>query len=169
MVIKMRYINQPDIDKKYFYVDYLEREIGIIKIVADSSAIINVSLQKEKNQIRENRFTEEAKKQLASYFAGKLTNFDLPINPEGTDFQKAVWDELLKIPYGQLLSYSNIAEKIKNPKAVRAVGNAVGRNPILIIIPCHRIIRSEGELGGFSAGIEVKKKLHRIEGINLKR
>jgi len=100
------------------------------------------------------------------YFNGNPLNFRTGvIFLSGTDFQKRVWEEVRKIPYGRLMSYSDIALKIGNPGAERAVGGAVGANPIPIIIPCHRVIRKDGGLGGFGAGIELKKKLLRLEGI----
>ena len=107
----------------------------------------------------------KAKNQLKEYFAGKRKKFDLPLKPEGTDFQKQVWLALESIPFGETASYLDIANGIKNPKAVRAVGGANGKNPIAIIIPCHRIINSNGSLGGYNGGIEIKQALIKIENI----
>lgn len=102
---------------------------------------------------------ESARQQLAEYFAGKRKVFDLELNPKGTDFQKKVWRELVKIPYGRTISYGELAKRIGNPSASRAVGLANGKNPISIIIPCHRVIGKNGSLTGFGGGIEVKRFL----------
>jgi len=102
-------------------------------------------------------------KQLDEYFSGKLTDFDLSLKPRGTKFQLQVWQALLKIPYGETVSYRAIAENIDQPKAVRAVGNANGRNPIPIIIPCHRVIGKDGSLTGFGGGLPVKSFLLDLE------
>lgn len=102
--------------------------------------------------------------QLNEYFSQKRKAFSLPLDLYGTEFQLKVWNELKKIPYGITVSYKNIAEKIGNIKAVRAVGNANGANPVPIIIPCHRVINDNGKLGGYTGGINIKKKLLEIEG-----
>lgn len=101
--------------------------------------------------------------QLGAYFKGERTGFDLELNVQGTDFQKRVWQELVRIPYGETISYGELAKRIGNPKASRAVGMANGKNPISIIIPCHRVIGKNGSLTGFGGGIEVKKKLLDLE------
>ncbi len=102
-------------------------------------------------------------KQLEEYFAGKRTTFDLAFKFLGTDFQVKVWNELSRIPYGKTVSYKDIARKIKNPKAVRAVGTANGKNPICIIVPCHRVIASDGAIGGYGGGIPMKQYLLELE------
>ena len=98
-------------------------------------------------------------KELKEYFAGKRKEFDIPLLFAGTDFQKKVWNELLKIPYGQTVSYMDIARKIKRPTAVRAVAGAIGANPMSIIVPCHRVIASNNTLGGYAGGLKAKKQL----------
>ena len=103
-------------------------------------------------------------RQLAEYFAGQRREFDLPLDLRGTDFQKRCWRELLKIPYGETRSYADIARAIGNPLAVRAVGLANGQNPIAIIVPCHRVIGSDGSLTGYGGGIETKRRLLELEG-----
>lgn len=105
----------------------------------------------------------EAARQLDAYFAGKLSEFDLPLAPEGTPFQRTVWEELRRIPYGETISYGELARRIGNPNASRAVGLANGSNPIAIVIPCHRVIGSTGKLTGFGGGLEVKRRLLEIE------
>ena len=101
----------------------------------------------------------EARRQMEAYFAGELTEFDLPLNMTGTEFQKTVWRELLNIPFGVTISYGELAERVGNPSASRAVGAANGRNPISIIVPCHRVIGSNGKLTGYGGGIERKEWL----------
>lgn len=101
----------------------------------------------------------EAKRQLEAYFAGALTEFNLPLAPEGTPFQQRVWSELSRIPYGITVSYGDIAERIGNIKAVRAVGLANGRNPISIVVPCHRVIGANGKLVGYGGGLPRKEWL----------
>jgi methylated-DNA-[protein]-cysteine S-methyltransferase len=105
--------------------------------------------------------------QLKAYFRGELKEFDLPLAMEGTDFQLRVWNALRAIPYGETISYAQLAERIGNPKAVRAVGLANGNNPIPIIIPCHRVIGSDGSLTGFGGGLSTKKKLLDLENKQL--
>lgn len=105
--------------------------------------------------------------QLEEYFAGKRKQFDIPLAPEGTPFQQKVWKQLQRIPFGKTASYKDIAVKIKNPGAVRAVGSANGANPLPIVIPCHRIINANGAIGGYSAGLSIKRQLLKIEGISL--
>jgi methylated-DNA-[protein]-cysteine S-methyltransferase len=108
---------------------------------------------------------EKAGREVELYFEGKLKNFQTRLDlSSGTPFQKSVWRELLKIPYGRVTTYGEIAKRVGNSRAARAVGNAVGANPLPIIVPCHRVVATNG-LGGYSGGIEVKKSLLRTEGI----
>ena len=106
----------------------------------------------------------DAIRQLNEYFAGERTAFDLPLDPQGTPFQCSVWRALRTIPYGETRSYGEIANSIGNPKAVRAVGAANGRNPIAIVVPCHRVIGSDGTLTGFGGGLPRKQYLLNLEG-----
>lgn len=108
------------------------------------------------------KFTEVIQ-QLKAYFKGRQKQFDLDIDPKGTDFQKRVWEQLLKIPYGQTISYGELAKRVGNPNASRAVGLANGKNPISIIIPCHRVVGKNGSLTGFGGGIDVKRFLLDLE------
>ena len=110
---------------------------------------------------------KEVMRQLDSYFAGKLQDFDLPLVLDGTEFQLLVWRHLRKIPYGETVSYGQLARQIGSPDAARAVGLANGSNPIPIIIPCHRVIGSNGDLTGFGGGLPVKKKLLALESRQL--
>lgn len=107
----------------------------------------------------------DAERQLAEYFGGWRQSFDLPLKPQGTAFQQTVWAALRQIPFGQTITYKELAERIGNGKAVRAVGLANGRNPLPILIPCHRVIGSDGSLTGFGGGIEWKRQLLEVEGI----
>jgi len=109
--------------------------------------------------IRDDRKNREVHSQLKKYLKGELQVFELPLDFKGTPFEKKVWSALIKIPYGQTRSYQEIAQAIGHPKAFRAVGNANGKNAIPLIIPCHRVIESNGGLGGFGHGIKVKKQL----------
>ncbi len=112
---------------------------------------------------------EEAKKQLNAYFSGQLDHFDLPLAPDGTDFQKAVWDAMCKIPAGKTATYKELAAAAGSPKAFQSVGTACGLNPIPIIIPCHRVLASGDKPGGYSGqgGLETKRALLKIEGVDL--
>jgi len=106
---------------------------------------------------------KETFRQLSEYLEGKRKNFNLPIDPRGTDFQKKVWNELKKIPYGEVRSYKQIAKSIGNPEACRAVGSANNKNPTAVIIPCHRVIGTNGQLIGYAGGLERKKFLLNLE------
>ena len=107
---------------------------------------------------------KETCRQLDEYFQGKRKEFDLPLAYTGTSFQENVWRELQRIPYGETRSYEDIAVKVGNPKAVRAVGQANNKNPILLLIPCHRVIHKNGDISGFACGVETKKYLLELEG-----
>ncbi len=106
---------------------------------------------------------EETARQLREYFEGKRKKFDLPIEPEGTEFQRRVWKALLKIPYGETKSYQEIAQEAGSPKGFRAVGMANHKNPIIIVIPCHRVIGKDGSLTGYGGGLELKEELLALE------
>lgn len=107
----------------------------------------------------------ETQRQLEEYFAGSRQNFDLPLNPGGTDFQRRVWRTLLDIPYGTAISYRELARRADCPRGYQAVGQANGRNPLPILIPCHRVIGADGTLGGYSGGLDRKRFLLDLEGI----
>lgn len=109
---------------------------------------------------------QEAIKQLSAYFSGKLKSFALPLSYSGTAFQNRVWAALETIPYGQLISYRDLAEIVGSPRAFRAVGQANGKNPIAIVVPCHRVIAHDGSLGGYSAGLAIKKDLLALEKVH---
>ena len=143
---------------------YYKSTIGILEIVCKNNELISLKLaDKIGASCLETDFTIKIKTQLDEYFSGKRKNFNIKINPEGTDFQKKIWSELQKIPYGKTKNYSEIAKIIKNENAQRAVGNACNKNPIMIIIPCHRVISKNGNIGGFAYGSSVKQKLLELE------
>ena len=149
-------------------IHHYESTIGIIEIIADDKAITGVNILRiapVKMQTSSNRLIQEACLQFDEYFSGKRRTFDLPLSTNGTPFQQKVWKQLQEIPYGQTISYSQLAKAVGNPKACRAVGSANGKNPIPIIIPCHRVIASNGGLGGFACGLDVKIRLLELEKI----
>ena len=111
--------------------------------------------------------TAEVRRQLAEYFAGERREFDLALAPQGTPFERAVWGELLKIPFGETRTYGEIAETLGRPGAARAVGRANSANPIPIVVPCHRVIGSDGSLTGFGGGLDAKSRLLELEGLAL--
>ena len=153
-------------------VTYFDSPIGKIGVIDNGTAITNIfagDMQvPSDDKAGISALGERAKVQFSEYFSGKRKIFDFPMKFEGTDFQKAVWTALLQIPFGNAVAYSDIAETVGSPKAYRAVGSAVGKNPLLIVVPCHRIIAKHRKLGGFSAGINVKKQLLKIEEIEYK-
>ena len=152
------------------YYTWINTAVGKILIAGDDAGLRTISFEKGKYSAeigidwkKDEVFLKNAVDQLKSYFAGELKKFDLPLCPEGTPFQKSVWKALLNIPYGKTASYKDIAVAVKNPKAVRAVGGANGRNPIPIVIPCHRVISSDGKMGGYSSGLDIKERLLKLE------
>lgn len=135
--------------------------LGILEIAEENNTIIYIKFIEQFTVIKEDTsyYLSKCIAQLNEYFDGKRNNFDLKLNPEGTDFQKEVWKELLKIPYGETRTYQQIANAIGDPGASRAVGNANNKNPIPIIIPCHRVLSSDGKLTGYAGGIQRKEWL----------
>ncbi|HHT55565.1 MAG TPA: methylated-DNA--[protein]-cysteine S-methyltransferase [Acholeplasma sp.] len=152
-------------NKKYFSLKILNNDFLII---TNNDKVISLDITNEtSNLTKEDNldFINNVEQELTNYLLGKSKELNFPYQLIGTNFQKSVWEILLKINYGETLNYEDIAVKLGDKNKVRAVGNAVGKNPILIKVPCHRVIRKNGELGGFSSGIDVKLKLHEIEGI----
>ena len=142
------------------YVGYYETSVGIIRILCDENYVLEVGFSSEKEKNADGSIVlDNALKQIDEYFKGKRKLFDLPLYFNGTDFQKSVWKVLTEIPYGEVVSYQDIARKINNEKAVRAVGNANNRNKIMIMIPCHRVIGKNGKLVGFAGGLDKKEFL----------
>lgn len=151
------------------YTDYLNTPIGVITIQASLQGIIRVDFSTPENAtVQRSELTERCKQQLNEYFAGKRHRFDLPLDQRGTPFQRTIWDCLIQIPFGQIVSYADIANRVNNSKAVRAVGAANGKNPIGIIVPCHRVIGSNGTLTGYAGGVDRKAWLLTHEGATFK-
>lgn len=159
-------------EKAYFY----DTEIGRIMISEDGDGVTGLSVIKDNNKeslqfnkeydIQETELIKEAAKQVYDYLKGFRREFDLKLNPKGTDFQRKVWEALRTIPYGETRSYKQIACIVGNEKACRAVGMANNHNPIMLIIPCHRVIGANGNLVGFGAGLDIKKQLLDLEKSN---
>ena len=142
-----------------------ETKLGSVTIVEEDGALLAITTHRTYEGIKqETPLINEAYRQLSEYLLGERKRFDLPLNPQGTVFQQQVWKALCDIPYGETRSYKQIAEAIGNPKAVRAVGMANNRNPLLIVVPCHRVVGANGKLVGYAAGIEKKEFLLKLEG-----
>jgi methylated-DNA-[protein]-cysteine S-methyltransferase len=158
------------------YVNELDSPVGKLRLIADETGLRDILFEHEHHpkaipphavclsHPRQSRVIATTRCQLSEYFAGTRKTFDLPLHPIGTAFQQAVWRALGKIPYGVTISYGELARWINNPAAVRAVGAASGRNPLPIVVPCHRVIGSDGSLTGFSGGLLIKQHLLTLEG-----
>lgn len=145
------------------YIKYMNTKIGTINIIEEENEIIAIEIN-QKTQYEEaiqknTTLLKETKKQIIEYFEGTRKNFEIPLNPKGTEFRQKTWRALQEIPYGEVRTYGQIAEKIGNSKASRAVGMANHKNPIPILIPCHRVIGKNGKLVGYALGLELKKLL----------
>lgn len=137
--------------------------VGILWVEDDGYRIVSVQFDGKQILSPESDLQKETEKELHEYFDGKRKAFDLPVSLTGSDFQNQVWNSLRKIPYGKCVSYQEIAEMIGNRKACRAVGMAIHQNPVPVIIPCHRVIRKDGTIGGYIGGTERKKILLDME------
>jgi methylated-DNA-[protein]-cysteine S-methyltransferase len=165
---------KPQNRKKEWLVYLSDTPIGPLKLYFSDQGLTALEFTKEDSVPDQEQdaypphlhpLIEAAKQELMAYFAGAPTDFAaLPLDPQGTPFQRQVWQELRRIPRGQAISYKELAQRVGNPKASRAVGQANGRNPIPLIIPCHRVIAADGSLGGFSSGLDKKRWLLRHEG-----
>ena len=146
--------------------------VGKLTLVASSKGLVAIDVRNNAKQVvTEKNASAQAiliktKKQLEQYFAGKRTSFDVALDLVGTEFQVQAWRALRRIPFGKTISYGQQASNIKKPKAFRAVGSANGKNPIPIIVPCHRVVASDGSLGGYSLGLKMKKQLLALEGVS---
>ncbi|MGB9928723.1 MAG: methylated-DNA--[protein]-cysteine S-methyltransferase [Methanosarcina sp.] len=155
----------------YYYI--IESPIYPLLLAGDEEGLKHLIFLKEEKDfnipeewIKNEEFFKETARQLKAYFSGELKSFNLKLAPQGTEFQRSVWNALCEIPFGDTRSYKNIAIAIENPKACRAVGLANNRNPIAIIIPCHRVIGSNGKLTGYASGLDVKEFLLKHEEDN---
>lgn len=155
------------------HITLYDSPVGILRIVTEDSALTDLALDCDEPPVtgeysrEETPLTRRVRSQLDEYFSGQRTDFDLPLKPKGTEFQKKDWAALQEIPYGQTRTYKDIAEAIGCPKGFRAVGLANNRNPIMIIIPCHRVIGSDGSLTGYAGGTHIKKYLLELEGVKV--
>lgn len=145
--------------------------LGLVTLQFNEQGILGLWFETQTTQPEQlgvrcdrSKLISEVKKQLEEYFAGRRENFDLPLAAKGTEFQNCVWRALEKIPYGKTICYQELANLIGNPNAVRAVGLANGKNPISIIVPCHRVIGKNGKLTGYAGGVERKAHLLKLEG-----
>ena len=147
--------------------------VGKLRLIASDKGLVAIDVRNVKtsnDQVKNaaaQKILSATKKQLEQYFAGKRTAFDIPLDLEGTDFQQLAWRALCRIPFGRTISYGDQAKNIKKPKAFRAVGSANGKNPIPIIVPCHRVVAGDGSLGGYSLGLKMKKQLLALEGVSV--
>ena len=146
------------------YIGYMDSPMGPIRMEASDTAIRRVELVEKKGESRENEVIRKCREELEGYFRGARKTFDLPLDPKGTAWQEKVWKILEQIPYGTTTSYGIVAAKAGNPKASRAAGGAIHNNPILILIPCHRVIGKNGSLTGFGEGLDKKRYLLELEG-----
>ncbi len=161
------------------YAKKINSPIGELYLIANNEALVAIDniisdLYKKAQKMEKHTILDLTEKQLNEYFWGERKEFELPLAPKGTDFQQKAWKALMKIPYGKVWSYGEQAKYLKNPKASRAVGGANGKNPIPIIIPCHRVIGSSGKLTGYSGGMKMKVALlklegHQLDGLQLKK
>lgn len=139
--------------------------LGNIKLVEEDNQLTEVVFTDQAlTEISENVILQETENQLKKYFKGELKEFKISINPSGTEFQQSVWRELQLIPYGKTISYQGLANRLGDPKTIRATASANGQNPLAIIIPCHRVIGANGDMTGYAGGIHRKKKLLSLEG-----
>jgi methylated-DNA-[protein]-cysteine S-methyltransferase len=144
----------------------LETPIGPLRLSAEGGRLSRVEFAASAEARSGEAVLLEAEAQLGAYFAGGLRRFELPLAPRGTDFQLSVWDALLEVPYGATTTYSELAAAIGRPSACRAVGAANGRNPLAVIVPCHRVIGAAGALTGYGGGLERKRVLLALEAAN---
>lgn len=156
------------------YTLHIQTEIGPILLAEENNMLTEITLAEKarktfqaglqsESKEEETPVLAKAKRQLTEYLAGTRETFDVPISMRGTSFQKKVWEQLLQIPYGETATYGEIAARIGNPKACRAVGMANHHNPISIIVPCHRVIGADGRLTGYGGGLPIKEKLLALE------
>lgn len=147
------------------YFEYFDSPLGEIEIASSQTELLSLTFTTVNNKtitkqpVLYSQINEKVKQQLTAYFNKELTQFDLPLKPAGTEFQKKVWNELMKIPFGTTITYLSLAKKLDDPDAIRAVAAANGKNPIAIIIPCHRVIGADGKLVGYSGELWRKKWL----------
>jgi methylated-DNA-[protein]-cysteine S-methyltransferase len=163
-------MEEPVVTAPELYYLEIASPLGRLRLVADGTNLCRIEFEDRHGtdgQPGDLPVLAESAHQLGQYFEGRRRAFDLPLAPRGTEFQQRVWQALLEIPYGEVCSYRDIAERLGNARAVRAVGTANGRNPLPIIVPCHRVIGSDGSLTGYAGGLEAKRRLLALEGVTL--
>lgn len=153
--------------KTDIYIDSIKTPIGILEVTAVEDAVASVYFVDKPQSVRTNAITQLAVSQLQEYFNGERQSFSLPLLATGSDFQQQVWQALTTIEYGDTCSYADVANQISNPKGVRAVGLANAKNPMTIVVPCHRVIGKNGALTGYAGGVDRKAWLLKHEGVLL--
>lgn len=145
---------------------YVDTEIGRLYLAEENGCIVRLTVDKapEQDKLGDNPLLQQAAAEVMEYLAGERVAFSVPVKAQGTRFQEAVWAALQRIPFGETRSYGEIAREVGSPKGARAVGMACNRNPILLMIPCHRVVGSTGKLVGFACGLSMKQKLLQLEG-----
>ena len=153
--------------KTDIYIDSIKTPIGLLEVTAVDDAVVSVYFVDQSQSVRVNEITQLAVSQLQEYFSGERLSFSLPLLATGSDFQQQVWQALTTIEYGDTCSYADMANQINNPKGVRAVGLANAKNPMTIVVPCHRVIGKNGNLTGYAGGVDRKAWLLKHEGVLL--
>jgi len=154
---------------KIFYNTFKDEHIGTISVASQNDKLCYIGLNEKLDYTFDAKSNAQIISELKEYFAGKRTKFTVGmIFLNGSDFQKRVWQALLKIPHGQVVSYKDLAEMVGCPNGFRAVGNANGKNPLPIVVPCHRVIGADGRLGGYSGGLAIKRHLLNLENVKIK-
>lgn len=152
--------------------NYFETPLGVVYVATNGTHITHMRFKGQRYfeavpkgwKKGDHKLFDEVKKQVLEYFAGRRKTFELPLAPQGTEFQKGVWGIVQNIPYGELKTYADVAKKTGNVKAVRAVGTAIGRNPLCVVVPCHRVVSSSGTLAGYAGGLKRKQHMLALEG-----
>lgn len=148
------------------FTEYLETLLGLLRLTANETALCEVALAEDCGERAPNAVTQQAILQLSEYFSKKRESFSVPLAPQGTPFQQSVWAALAGIPYGKVITYGQLAAAVGNARAVRATASAVGKNPLPILLPCHRVVAANG-LGGFAWGLPTKRTLLQLEGVEI--
>ncbi len=166
-----KFASKPALQSTQDQTAVMESPIGPLLLESDGTALTAIRFATHRGRQLElpdrvvlDQVLREAIRQLREYFAGRRRVFELPLRPAGTEFQRKTWAELLEIPYGETISYAELARRVGKPRAARAVGAANGANPISLVVPCHRVIASGGGLGGYGGGLEIKRRLLELEG-----
>ncbi len=147
-----------------FYSEiFSDSPLGNLEVICTDKGLVELVFGSNNTAEKPNQWTESTIKQLTEYFGGKRNQFSIPLEPKGTDFQRSVWNELNRIPFGKTITYEELANRLGDEKVIRAAASANGKNPIPVIIPCHRVIGKDGSLTGFSGGLWRKKKLLELE------